>query len=63
MLLPPPLKNEPKKDTRGPDRVENQREIVPGTELAERQQRALERAIAYPNSNRQLIVSGVSLVR
>ena len=63
LVLLPPLKNGPKKDTHGPDRVENRSEIVPGIELTARLWHALERASSYPNSNRQSIVRDVSLVR
>ena len=47
LVLLSPLKNGPK-NTRGPDRVENHRKIVPGIELAERHRSAVERANAYP---------------
>ena len=63
LVLLPPLKNGPKKDTRGPDRVENHCKIVPGIELATRYQQTLERASSYPKSNQTPFVSDVSLVR
>ena len=62
LVLLPPLKNGPK-NTRGPDRVENHRKIVPGIELTVRYQHTIERAGSYPNSNRRPIISDVSLVR
>ena len=63
LVLLPPLKNGPKKDTHGPDRIENRRKIMPGIEPAARYQLALERASSYPNSNQRPIVSDVSLYR
>ena len=63
LVLLPPLKNGPKPDTRGPDRVGNHRKIMPGIELAAKYQHTLERTSSYPNSNRRPIVSDVSLVR
>ena len=58
-----PLKNGPKQDARGPDRVEIHRKIMPGIKLAARYQHALDHVGSYPNSNRRPIVSDVSLVR
>ena len=48
---------------RGSVNVENHREIVSGIELAAKHEHTLEHAGSYPNSNRQRIVSDVSLFR
>ena len=63
LVLLPPLKNGPKKDTRGRKCVVNHRKIVPGIKPAAKYQHTLERAGSYPISSRRPTVSDVSLVR
>ena len=61
LLLLHPLRKRTKNNLRGPDRVEIYREIVPGMELATRNQRTPVRADSYPNPNQRPIVSNLSL--